>query len=271
MRFRQPLLLASLALYAGVTLIPVIWAGLTSLKQPIDAFTIPPTVVFTPTLEFHRQVWTERGFWRFLINSLVITGLVVCISVPIGTLAAYALSRVRSRMSRILLFGLLMVRMFPYMLLAVPFFMIAQATRLHDTYVVIVLAIVAMNQPFTIWLMRSFFLEAPRELDEAARIDGASEWQVFWRVVLPVVRPGLLVTALFTMLLAYNEFLFALVLTGGATKPLPVAIAEYGAEDISYWSLSAAAAMGIMLPIVAFMIFMQRHLVRGLTFGAVKG
>jgi multiple sugar transport system permease protein len=120
-------------------------------------------------------------------------------------------------------------------------------------------------------MMRSFFMDVPLELDEAARIDGCNLWQVFYQVALPVVRPGLWITSLFSLLLAYNEFLFALVLTGPNTKTLPVAIAEYGAEDLNYWSLSAAAAIGIMLPIVLFMMALQRHLVRGLAFGAVKG
>jgi multiple sugar transport system permease protein len=111
----------------------------------------------------------------------------------------------------------------------------------------------------------------PVELDEAAMIDGCNRWQAFWHVVLPTVRPGLAVTSLFSMLLAYNEFLFALILTGSRTKTLPVAIAEYGGEDINYWSISAAGAIGIMLPPVIFTILVQRHLIRGLTFGAVRG
>jgi multiple sugar transport system permease protein len=119
--------------------------------------------------------------------------------------------------------------------------------------------------------MRSFFIDVPVELDEAAMIDGCNRWQAFLRVVLPTVRPGLAVTALFSMLLAYNEFLFALILTGSKTKTLPVAIAEYGGEDINYWSISAAGAIGIMLPAVIFTVLVQRHLIRGLTFGAVKG
>lgn len=130
---------------------------------------------------------------------------------------------------------------------------------------------VAINQPFTIWLMRSFFLDVPAELDEAAMIDGCNRWQAFRLIVLPAVRPGLAVTSLFSALLAYNEFLFALILTGSRTKTLPVAIAEYGGEYFSYWSLSAAGAIGIMLPVVIFTIAVQRHLIRGLTFGPVKG
>ena len=139
---------------------------------------------------------------------------------------------------------------------------------LINTYPAMILALVAINQPFTIWLMRSFFVDVPHELYEAAAIDGCNAWQVFARVALPVVRPGLWVTALFSLLLAYNEFLFALVLTGPDTKTLPVAIAEYGGEDINYWSLSAAAAVGIMLPIVVFMMALQRHPGARLAFGA---
>ena len=172
---------------------------------------------------------------------------------------------------RSLLFGLLAVRMFPQILLAIPFFVMARTLNMIDSYWMMILAMVAINQPFTVWLMRSFFLDVPVELDEAALIDGCNRWQAFQLIVLPTVRPGLAVTALFSALLAYNEFLFALILTGSRTKTLPVAIAEYGGEDISYWSLSAAGAIGIMLPVVLFTIAVQRNLIRGLTFGAVKG
>jgi multiple sugar transport system permease protein len=270
-RRTQMVLFFALCLYTVINLTPIIWAGLTSIKQPVDAFSIPPTIIFTPTFEYHYSVWIQERFWYYLMNSLIISVAVVCISVPIGTLAAYALSRSRTRHTRAILFGLLTVRMFPQILLALPFFIVGMTVHLIDTHLIMVLAIVAINQPFTIWLMRSFLVDVPIELDEAARIDGCNNWQVFWLVVLPVVRPGLVVTALFSLLLSYNEFLFALVLTGSRAKTLPVAIAEYGAEDIAYWSISAAGAIGIMLPIVVFMLFMQRHLVQGLTFGAVKG
>jgi multiple sugar transport system permease protein len=191
--------------------------------------------------------------------------------VPIGSLAGYGLARTQTRHAKTLLFGLLAIRMFPQILLALPFFVMARQLGMIDTYPMMILAMVAINQPFTIWLMRSFFIDVPMELDEAAMIDGCNRWQAFVRVILPTVRPGLAVTALFSMLLAYNEFLFALILTGSKTKTLPVAIAEYGGEDINYWSLSAAGAIGIMLPAVIFTVLVQRHLIRGLTFGAVKG
>lgn len=271
-RFRtsQLLLFVALAAFTAVMLTPVVWALMTSIKQPIDAFAIPPKIVFDPTFEFHRQVWFEKGFGRFLLNSTVIAVATVVISVSIGTMAAYALSRMSGKAVGGIMLALLSLRMFPHMLLAIPFFILAKYLNLIDTYPAMVLALVAINQPFTIWMMHSFFVDVPREIDEAAAIDGASEWQTFFRVVLPIVRPGLWVTALFSLLLAYNEFLFALVLTGPKTKTLPVAIAEYGGEDLNYWSLSAAAAIAIMIPIVLFMMALQKHLVRGLALGAVK-
>lgn len=267
----QFLLFVALSAFTVLNLTPIIWGFLTSIKQPVDAFSVPPKWIFTPTFEFHYQIWIEREFWRFLVNSVVISIGTVCISLPIATMAAYGLSRLQSSGSRALLGGLLVLRMFPQILLAIPFFMLGRMLDMIDTYWAMIAALVALNQPFTIWLMRSFFIEIPDELYESASLDGCSPWQEFRLIALPVVKPGLWVAALFSLLFAYNEFLFALVLTGPHTKTLPVAIAEYGGEDVNYWSLAAAAAIGIMLPIVIFMMVLQRHLVRGLAFGAVKG
>jgi multiple sugar transport system permease protein len=267
----QFLLFVVLCAFTVLNLTPVLWGFLTSIKQPVDAFAVPPKFIFTPTGEFHHQIWIEHEFWRFLLNSIVISIGTVCISLPIGTMSAYGLSRIRSRGAKGLLAGMMVLRMFPQILLAIPFFMLGRMLNLIDTYWAMIAALVALNQPFTIWLMRSFFIEIPDELYESASLDGCSTWQEFRLVALPIVKPGLWVAALFSLLFAYNEFLFALVLTGPHTKTLPVAIAEYGGEDVNYWSLAAAAAIGIMLPIVLFMMFLQRHLVRGLAFGAVKG
>lgn len=265
------LIFIGLCVFTFINLTPLIWAVLTSLKDPRDAFTIPPTIIFEPTLKYHIQVWTENDFVFYLMNSLIISAGTVFISVPAGSLAAYALSRIPRRSAGPILSALFTIRMFPHMLLAIPFFVMGTFLNMIDTYPLLILALVAINQPFTIWLMHGFFLDIPRDLDEAAAIDGCSNWQAFRIVILPLARPGMTVAALFSLLLSYNEFLFALVLTGTDTKTLPVAIASFGGEDISSWSLSAAGAIGIMLPIVLVMLILQRHLVRGLTAGAVKG
>ena len=270
-RRRGYLLFAALCIFTFVNLIPLLWAALTSFKYPADAFTIPPTLIFEPTLEYHREVWFENDFFRYLINSLIVSAGTVLISVPCGTLAAYALSRIPRRNSGPILNVLFTIRMFPHMLLAIPFFVMGTFLNMIDSYPLLILALVAINQPFTIWLLHGFFLDIPRDLDEAAAIDGCNSWQAFRIVILPLARPGMTVAALFSLLMSYNEFLFALVLTGVETKTLPVAIASFGGEDISLWSISAAGAVGIMLPIVVIMLFLQRNLVSGLTAGAVKG
>jgi len=266
----QIVLASVLALVTFIALVPIIWTFLTSIKNPSDAFTIPPTVVFSPTFRYHWQIWVEGEFPRYLFNSTIVCIGTVCISVPIGSLAAYGLSRLPKRTATPILFALFSLRMFPYMLLAIPFFVTARWTGLIDTYWVLILAFVAINQPFTIWLMYGFFDEIPRELDEAAALDGCNAWQTFYRVMLPLVRPGLAVTSIFSVILAYNEFLFALILTGNRARTLPVAIASFGGEDVSEWSLAAAGAVGIMIPIIVVMILMQRNLLRGMTMGAVK-
>jgi multiple sugar transport system permease protein len=262
-----------LALLAVVafSLFPIYFALTTSLKQTRDAFTMPPTWVFTPTLAHHYSIWMETPFPRYLVNTLIITTGAVLLSIPLGCMAAYYLARYRSRPIQVLLFSLLAVRMFPRLLLIIPFFLLARAAELYDTHILIILIIVAFNQPFAIWLMRGFFLDVPRELSEAAMIDGCSSFGAFARVVLPVVGPGVVSAALFTFLFAYNEFLYCLILTGNNAKPLSVAIAQYGAEKIEYWSWSAAGAVGILAPIVIFISIMQRHLIKGLAFGTLKG
>lgn len=262
-----------LALLAVVafSLFPIYFALTTSLKQTRDAFSIPPKWLFIPTLEHHYYIWAETPFFRYLLNTLIITTGTVLLSIPLGCMAAYYLARYKSRPIQVLLFTLLAVRMFPRILLIIPFFLLARATGLYDTHILIILIIVAFNQPFAIWLMRGFFLDVPRELSEAAMIDGCSSFGAFLRVVVPVVRPGVFSAALFTFLFAYNEFLYCLILTGNQAKPLSVAIAQYGAEKIEYWSWSAAGAVGILAPIVIFISIMQRHLIKGLTFGTIKG
>lgn len=264
-------LFIGLCLFTFVNLIPLLWAVMTSFKYPADAFTIPPTLIFEPTLDYHREIWFENEFLRYLVNSLIVSAGTVMISVPCATLAAYALSRIPRRNAGPILNILFTIRMFPHMLLAIPFFVMGTFLNMIDSYPILILALVAINQPFTIWLMHGFFLDIPKDLDEAAAIDGCNAWQAFRIVILPLARPGMTVAALFSLLMSYNEFLFALVLTGVETKTLPVAIASFGGEDVSLWSISAAGAVGIMLPIVVIMMFMQRNLVRGLTAGAVKG
>ena len=157
------------------------------------------------------------------------------------------------------------------MLLAIPYFIIATNLHLADTKLILVIIVVASNQPFALWLMRGFLITIPPELDEAAKIDGCNMVQTVLKVILPVARPGIATASIFTFLLSYNEYLFALILTQKNAMTLPVAIGQYGAEDLSYWTLSAAGVVSIIIPICLVMIFLQKYLVKGMVAGAVKG
>lgn len=262
---------ALLLLFCVIAVFPIFYAFSISLKSPVDAFTSQFKWTFVPTFEYYKMLWVDRGFTKFLYNSLFVALSTVLISVPIATTAAYGLVRHNSKWSNVMLYSMLALRMFPQMLLAIPYFLIGSRLGLFDTKLVLILIIVASNQPFAVWLMRGFVLGIPRELDEAAKIDGCSAFGVLWRVILPLAAPGIATATIFSFLLAYNEYLFALILTGTQAKTLPVAIGEYGAEDLTYWSLSAAGVVSIIVPVILIMIFLQRWFVKGLTAGAVKG
>ncbi|MDX2163359.1 MAG: carbohydrate ABC transporter permease [bacterium] len=210
-------------------------------------------------------------FYDFFLNSVIVTVGTVTISISIGCLAGYALARYSGFVSVVLLFGALAFRALPRLAFILPYYYFAQLSGLYDTYFLLIVTLVAINQPFTIWMLRSFFMEIPRELEEAAMIDGCNRLTAFLRVILPISWPGIVTTALFTLLLAYNEFLLARLLTS-TLWTLPVGISRFtSGEDIRLLPLSNASAVSITIPIIFIIIFFQRHLIKGLAGGAVKG
>jgi multiple sugar transport system permease protein len=226
---------------------------------------IVATIVFLPN--FVRVA----EFYDFFLNSVIVTVGTVVISISIGCLAGYGLARYSGVAGVVLLFGALAFRALPRLAFILPYYYFAQLTGLYDTYFLLIITFVAINQPFTIWMLRSFFMEIPRELEEAAMIDGCSRLSAFWRVIIPITWPGIITTGLFTLLLAYNEFLLARLLTS-TLWTLPVGISRFtSGEDVRLLPLSNASAVSITLPIIFIIIFFQRHLIKGLTGGAVKG
>ena len=265
------LIYAFLLVWLLVCVTPFIWTFFTSIKQTVDAFSLPPVWFFKPTLLYYQQLWINEGFGRYLLNSAIITAGTVTLSVSIGCLAGYALSRFRSRSSFWILFTAFVFRSLPRMTFLLPFYFVARATGLHDTHFLLILVLVSINQPFTIWMMRSFFMDIPESLEESAMIDGATRFQAFWYVIMPLMGPGIITASIFSMLLAYNEFLIPLVLTATKAVPMPVAISQFGAEDLRFWSISAAGSVSIAIPVLIIVLFLQRYIVRGLTSGAIKG
>jgi multiple sugar transport system permease protein len=265
------LLYAAVVCICLIYLFPTVWVMLISFKKPVDAFTLPPKWFFVPTLRNHIYIWVEQPFLLYLKNSAIAAISTPLIAVSSASLAAYAFSRWRNKFSRFSLFFILTFRMVPLTLIIVPLYVIVQKAGMFDNLVTLIIVYAALNIPFSLWLLRGFFVDIPLALDEAALIDGCSRFGAFWRVILPTARPGLIAASIFSFGLAWNEYFAALMLTGVRSKLLTVAAAEYRGEDIQYWAYSAAAAIGIVLPAVVFMMFVQKYFTRGLTFGAVKG
>jgi multiple sugar transport system permease protein len=258
-----------------VTLAPVYWMITISFKREVDQFAVPPRwFSFSPTLEHYADAFLARSFGQFLFNSLFVAVSSTMCALVLGTLAAYSLARFRLpyRLDRKLALWILSTRMFPAIVTAVPLFLIMRDLRLVNTRLSLVIVYTAFNLPFVVWMMRGFFAEVPRDLEEAAMVDGDTRLGAFWRVVLPMVMPGLAATAVFCLIVSWNEFLFALVLTQTDTAmTLPVGIAgrvtQYGIK----WGAMSAAAVVAIVPILAFALSVQKYLVRGLSLGAVKG
>ncbi len=210
-------------------------------------------------------------FYDYLINSVIVTLGTLAISLSIGALAGYGLARYRHVVSVYILVLALAFRSLPSLALVLPFYYLGQLSGLYDTHILLILCLVAVNQPFTIWMLRSFFMEIPREIEEAAMIDGAGRLKAFYSVIVPIMWPGIITTGLFTLLLAYNDFLLARILTQ-INWTLPVGIAQFtGGEDPGHVTLAAAGSVSITLPILFVIIFFQKYLIRGLASGAVKG
>ena len=270
--FRENLV-TSLVLFLLVIafLFPIVWTFLISIKQTVDALAMPPKLIFTPTIEHYLAVWGDGRFLHYGINSLVVALGATLIGVALATPAAYIFARYRTRAHKYLLFSILSTRMIPHVTFMIPFFIIFSRLRLIDTYVAIILMHLTIILGFVIWLMRSYFYEIPRELEEAALADGCSHFQSFLLVVLPVATPGLATSAIFSFIYSWNEFLYALIVTGITTKTIPLGIYNWVAWEEVHWGPLTATAMLALIPVVIFYSFVQKSLVRGLTMGAIKG
>jgi multiple sugar transport system permease protein len=262
--------IASLAALA-----PVYWMLTISLKREVDQFAVPPLwFSFTPTLAHYRDAFFNRAFGQYLITSAIVAVSSTICALVIGTIAAYALARFKmpGRLDRKLSLWILSTRMFPPIVTAVPLFLLIGDLGLLNTRASLIILYTGFNLPFVVWMMRGFFIEVPRELEEAAMVDGDSRLGALRRVLLPLVAPGLAATAVFCLIISWNEFLFALVLTQtDAAMTLPVGIAGRVTQYEIKWGVMSAAGVVAMVPILLFAMAVQRYLVRGLSLGAVKG
>ena len=260
----------TLLLFAIWTLFPIYWLVTMSLKPEVDVVARKPTFIFTPTFENYVKVLTDPAVLGFLKSSLIVGVGTTVAGLVLGVPAAYVLARFEFRGSRDLGFWVLSTRFTPPIAMLIPFFVIYYKTGLLGTHLGLIIAHLGVNLSMIVWLMRGFFRDLPRELQDAAQVDGASNWQTFYWIMLPIARPGMAAAAILTFLFSWNEFLFSLVLGSPEVTTIPVGLYKFiGYQQIDWGKLSAGAVI-MIAPVILFVLLVQRHLIRGLTFGAVK-
>ena len=263
-------LLGTLAWIAGIGFFfPVLWMFLTGFKQEADAFTSPPKLAFAPTLDQYRAIF-ERDFAPFLINSASATILSTLLVLALAIPCAYGLAIKPVEKWRDVLFFFLSTRFLPVVGAIVPIYILARNAQLLDTVTVLIILYTAMNMPIAVWMLRSFFLEVPREIMEAARVDGATLRHELLRIVLPLIAPGIAATALICVIFSWNEFFFAVNLTAARAATVPVFLVGFITSEGLFWARLSAAATMACLPVLLAGWIAQKQLVRGLTMGAVK-
>lgn len=253
-----------------IILFPPIMLFLTSIKNELDALAFPPKWIFKPTYKNYVHIFKTSPFFRYILNSLIVASLNTFIVLALGSLAAYGLARFKFKGAENLSFWILSIRMMPPVAAIIPLYIIMKNLRLLDTPWCLVLIYLTFNLPFTVWMMKGFFEDVPREIEESALIDGCSEFDVFRKIALPLVSPGLAATAILVFIFSWNEFLFALILTGTRATTLPVGIILYMKETGINWGYMTAGGILALIPVVIFTMLVQKHLVKGLTLGALK-
>lgn len=251
---------------------PIVLMLLTSLKLKVDIFNDVSTFLFVPTLKNYSSVLTDPSLMRYLWNSLYVGLVSTALTLVMGCMAAYAIVRFRFMGRDVVSLTTLLMRMIPPAVLTVPVFAIWTfqynlSNNLHG----LILVYVAINLPFVIWILQSFIQQVPIQLEEAARVDGANPLQVFFLIVLPVIKPGLAAAAIFTFRIAWNEFILALVLTNRSTRTTPVNISLFLTEHNIDWGQIMAMGMLIAIPPIIFTFVASKQIITGMTAGAVKG
>jgi multiple sugar transport system permease protein len=260
-----------LVVLAFLCVAPILVIFATSLRQQVDIFAAPLNFLFTPTLENYRAVLEEDKFDRYLANSLFVGVVSTVITLVLGCMAAYGLARFRFRGRTTIAYTTLLLRTVPLAVLAIPVFLIWSEWQLVNSLWGLILLYVAVNLPFTIWLLYGFVLQVPAELEEAAAIDGCGPIRVFTQVLLPLMAPGIAAAAIFTFRIAWNEFILALVLTDRQTRTLPVAASLFITDIGVDWGRVMAMGSLIAIPPLIFTFVAARQIITGLTAGAVKG
>jgi multiple sugar transport system permease protein len=270
--FRKILIALAVTVFVVAWVFPILWSVLNSLKTEQDILAYPPKVFFEPTLAAYRSVLFGSqsilpNVWSSIVISVGTTIITMILAIP----AAYALARLRVPGKRGAGFYVLATQMLPPVGIIIPYFLLLKNIGWMDTYHGIIIIYLSFSLPFAIWLMVSYFEDIPLEMEEAAAVDGASRLTALRRIIIPQVKGGIAVTVVFVFLNAWNEFLFAVVLSGNTVRPVTIAMFNFVSVEQTLWAQLAAVSVIAMLPVVVLGIVAQQHIVKGLTVGAVKG
>ncbi len=258
-----------LIIFSLIILFPVLWTIRTSFAPEVVAYEIPPKLIFQPTLKHYKNIFKVNHFEVFFKNSLIISFGATLLSVPIAAFGGYAFARYRAG-GRPLQFIVIGTQMLPGIVLILPIFVIFTRVNLTDSLSGMIFAYMAFNIPFLVWILMGFFEGIPVDIEEAAAIDGLSPIGTLLRIVIPISTPGLMSSAILSFIMCWNEFLFALILTGSKTSTVPVSLAAMVTQrGVLIGKLSAGTAMAI-IPMIIISIFVKKYLVQGLTLGAIK-
>ena len=259
------------ALYGAAVLFPIIWMLMLALKSQLDAFAYPPLLIFEPTLEHFSAIFQDEEFLEAIGNSIIVSTGSVFFAMLFAIPATFALTVMQRRARRNALLTILLIRTAPGMIYLLPYFVVYSRLGMLDTHMALIIIYLIFNVPLIIWTLMPVWSAVPRELRESGMIDGASLWQILFLIELPLVRIGIIASGIVAFLFAWNEFLFAVVITANDTVTLAVAITRYMGYEGTEWGKLAAAASVIMLPGIIFGFLIQRYMVTGLTAGAIKG
>ncbi len=256
-----------------ISVFPAIWMLSTSIKKPTEMFDNPPEIIpDEPTFDNYLTVTSSSKMYTAFMNSTIITVCVVFLTLLISVLAGYGFARHAFRGSSVLKIGLLFGQMIPSVVIIIPLYFLFSSMKLLNTHFALIMADMALTIPMGVIMLSSFFESVPRELEEAARIDGCNALSALFRVVLPVAKPGMISVAIYTFIHAWEEFLFALNLTSSAkTRTLPIAISMFSGEFAVDWGSTMAAATVVAMPVLLLFLLCNRYFVQGLAEGAVKG
>ena len=262
--------IAVLVLIILLCVFPFYWMVTTSLKTQIVALEAPPVWIFEPTLTNYREALFEDGVLKTLINSLIIAISTTLLALALGIPAAFALARFEFRGKKDLWFWFITNRMISPIVLALPFFLIARNLGLLDKHITLILIYLTFNLPIVIWIVTDQFRGIPIDLDEAARLEGASQFTIMRKICLPLAMPGVAVSAIFSFIFSWNELMFGLILTRNEAKTAPaMAVSFMEGYNLPYGKIMATSTL-IVIPVLIFALIASKQLVRGLTMGAVK-